>query len=90
MVRRMLDEGQGVAEVAAAFEVGPRTVYKWLACWKTTERAGLAIDVAIDGFVAGIEAAVVTFQAPGDLFGAPALPQVRVDMGKQCRTTQDL
>jgi transposase len=38
LVRRVREEGWKVAEVAAAFGVSERTVYRWLARWRTGDR----------------------------------------------------
>jgi transposase InsO family protein len=38
LVRRVLEENWRVAEVAAAFGVSERTVYRWLARWRAGER----------------------------------------------------
>jgi len=42
IVRRILDRRQPVAEVAGAFSVSIRTVFKWLARWRAEGHAGLA------------------------------------------------
>ena len=42
IVRRILDLHQPAAEVAAAFSVSIRTVFKWLARWRSEGIAGLA------------------------------------------------
>ena len=42
IVRRILDLRQPVAEVAAAFSVSTRTVFKWLARWRAEGASGLA------------------------------------------------
>jgi transposase InsO family protein len=42
IVRRILDLHRPVAEVAAAFSVSTRTVFKWLARWRAEGHAGLA------------------------------------------------
>ena len=41
MIRRILEEGRPVCEVAAGFGVSERTARKWLARWKSEGSAGL-------------------------------------------------
>jgi transposase len=41
MVRRVLEEGWGVAAVASAFEVSTGTVRKWFARFRSEGEAGL-------------------------------------------------
>ncbi|MDJ1159960.1 leucine zipper domain-containing protein [Chelatococcus sp. SYSU_G07232] len=42
MVRRIVEEGRPVVEVAAGFGISERTARKWLARWRAEGAAGLA------------------------------------------------
>jgi transposase-like protein len=41
MVRRIIEEGRPVAEVAAGFGISERTARKWVARWRVAGPAGL-------------------------------------------------